>query len=200
MVEIVKHDDSTNLFIFPETVLKKNLAIDYVTDIRIQLLLKYLRPFQTVVFGAARDFERYENSICFLNTTGLRRIEKKHYLLGSEFPIENLSSLIEYYKHLWNSKIELFKYNGIKIKPLICYDACFPFWNESKIDLYIQITEEQFFNKSYAQYLYHNQTIIRSIESQKPIIRCSNGGKAGVYFPNRKVLKDSYSPIYIFYQ
>lgn len=186
LLQRLENLDSIDLAIFPETILKKNLAEDFSNDSRIKRILRKLNNNQYVIFGARRDFSGYNNLLCILNSKGnLDTYEKRHYIPICEYDLYGVERVIKYYKSLWNMKSEPFEIKKQKFNVFLCFDACFPIWKKENVDFYIQITEELFFTNSYPQFLYEKQTMLRSIESQKPIIRCSNGGQGGLYFPNR---------------
>lgn len=88
-----------------------------------------------------------------------------------------------------------FLFRGIKIQPLICYEAIFPhFVGQFDADLYINVTNDAWFGKTKASRLHLQHLQMRPIENSAPLVRCANSG-ISCWVDKKGAIHDS-TPIY----
>ena len=77
----------------------------------------------------------------------------------------------------------------IYIEPSICYEAIFQTFNNKKIDLFINITNDAWFGNTIGPIQHFQYAKIRAVEFGIPVIRVANTGYSGLIGPYGKVLK-----------
>ena len=77
----------------------------------------------------------------------------------------------------------------IYLEPSICYEAIFQTFNDKKIELLINITNDAWFGNFIGPKQHLTASIFRSVEKGIPFIRSANSGISVVTDENGKILK-----------
>ena len=77
----------------------------------------------------------------------------------------------------------------INLEPSICYEAIFQTFNNKKIELLINITNDAWFGNFIGPKQHLTASIFRSVEKGIPLIRSANSGISVVTDENGKILK-----------
>ncbi len=89
--------------------------------------------------------------------------------------------------------LKLLFFKDFKIIPLICFEGIFPWQilkeNRAGGNLLINISNEAWFGKSYALNQHLAANVLRTVESGKYFIRCSNSGISAIINHRGKVIK-----------
>lgn len=124
---------------------------------------------------------------------------KKHLVpFGEYIPWENILPL----KKITHGDInfsqgttkEIFDINGLKIRPLICYEVIFP--DELNItntntDLIINITNDAWYRDIVGLHQHFHMARARAIEHRIPLVRASTSGISAVIDPLGRIIKSS---------
>ncbi|HNW42128.1 MAG TPA: nitrilase-related carbon-nitrogen hydrolase, partial [Opitutaceae bacterium] len=93
--------------------------------------------------------------------------------------------------------------HSVPVSPLVCYEDTFPKLAASGVrmgaELLVVVTNNAWFGEGGAAYQHAAHSVLRAVETRRPVLRCGNGGWSGWIdeFGNvRAVLKDRTGSIY----
>lgn len=160
-----------------------------------------LRPGQILIVGGARFAGRradgraeFYNAIDVLNDNGLTvsTAGKTHLVpFGEYLPFETfldtvglgaISSFAGNYTPVENRQMLILP-DGLKLFPLICYEAIFPrllLPAASEADALINITYDSWFGRTTGPYQHFAQARMRAVEARKPLIRVGENGVSAI--------------------
>ena len=81
------------------------------------------------------------------------------------------------------------EHGKIYLEPSICYEAIFQTFNNKKIELLINITNDAWFGNFIGPKQHLTASIFRSVEKGVPLVRSANSGISVVTNNNGKILK-----------
>ena len=173
-----------------------------VSDDNISNLTKYINNNKKVIIGATRfDNNKFYNSFLLLEEDNVKYFDKKILVPFGEFLpfrkylkfMETVAGGTDYYPGEIDRLITTNK--GINLLPIICYEIIFnkilDNINKNKIDFLVNITNDSWFGKKVGPYQHFYLTRLRSLISNKPIVRVSNNGISAIIDENGKIINFS---------
>ncbi len=118
--------------------------------------------------------------------------DKKHLVPFGEYmpsfiPIKKLTEgILDYSK---GGTEDVFSISGIKIRPLICYEAIFPIYEE--VDLIVNIVNDAWYRTSPGPHQHFHIARLRAIETGTPIVRAANHGISAVVDGCGRIIKST---------
>ncbi|MCX7698936.1 MAG: apolipoprotein N-acyltransferase [Candidatus Goldbacteria bacterium] len=146
--------------------------------------------------------KKYYNSVFIIDENGNIKGEYSKYHLvpfGEYVPLQNIFPFIKkvvrrygYIGFTPGNKIEPVIYKNIKIGTLICYDSLFPeisreFIRKGAVIL-VHLSYETWYGKTPASAQIFQNTIMRAVENEVPLIRCVASGISGFVNHDGKII------------
>ena len=168
-----------DIIIWPESVFgiyekTKHISYKYLADkINTNFIVGIDRIEPTAIYASAVGIDKNGQEIFVY--------DKRHLVPFGEYmpdfiPIKKLTSGVLNYS-IGNTE-NIFCICGIKIRPLICYEAIFPV--HEKADLLINIVNDAWYNTSPGPYQHFHISRLRAIETGSAMIRAANHGISAV--------------------
>ncbi|MDR2338670.1 MAG: apolipoprotein N-acyltransferase [Deltaproteobacteria bacterium] len=86
-------------------------------------------------------------------------------------------------------------YEGVSMGIIICFESIFPYLSrlnaEAGADLLVVTTNDAWFGDSFAPDQHFAHSILRAVETRRPLLRAANNGISGVILPSGRVLARS---------
>ncbi len=195
------NEDISTIFIWPEGI----LTATFLKDIKKyeKLFKKNFSYNHLIILGIndIKDNNKIYNSLAVLdNELNLISVYHKNKLVpfGEFLPFENILSSIglrkitnNYQSFSKGKSRKIIKIKNLEVLPLICYEIIYSgiLSKVNDYDLIINISEDGWFGQSIGPKQHFTNSIFRSIEEGKNIIRSSNNGISALISPRGKILK-----------
>ncbi len=193
---IINNSDS-DFIIFAENnypyLIDKNKSIN---------LMQNIKDEKKVIIGATTyEDGNYKNSFLLIEKDKISIFDKKILVPFGEFlPFRKYLNFMETISGSVDFKTgQLQRFiktkNNINILPVICYeiifDKIFKNVNKNEIDIIINITNDSWFGNKIGPYQHFYITRLKSLISNKPLIRVSNNGISAIIDNNGIIIKSS---------
>lgn len=202
----LENSERPSLIVWPET------AIPYIltkTPPALSQIADMLKIGQTLLTGAVRleegagdQADAYYNTIYAINDDGqiVGSADKVHLVpFGEYLPFESLARsiglapLAEAFGGFSSARRQkiLTLSSGLKLLPLICYEAIFPQYSDNRelnADALINVTNDAWYGATPGPYQHLRQAQLRAVESGLPLIRAGNNGISVVTDPYGQVI------------
>lgn len=175
--------------IFPYIVSYKNEAYKFLRKMRkkagVDLLLGG--------FWEDKEGNIFNSAFLITKTTIYVYKKVKLVIFGEYLPLGNIGFIKRIYDTFLPTKdfetlqhakkFKLFKYKGLNIQPLICFEGFLEesYKNHKNVDLYINLSNEGWYKNGLELYWAWDMTKALSIFSRTPLIRSTNTGISGVH-------------------
>ena len=173
-----------------------------ITDINNTNLMQYIENNKKVIIGLTRkDNNKFYNSFLFLEKNNIQHFDKKILVPFGEFlPLrkylkfmENISGDVDFTSGEKDRLISTS--NNFNILPIICYEIIFnkilKNINKNEIDLLVNITNDSWFGNKIGPFQHFYHTRMRSLISNKSLVRVSNNGISAIIDSSGKIIKFS---------
>jgi apolipoprotein N-acyltransferase len=184
----------------PSVIIWPEAAAPFIltkTPAALSKIADTLKIGQVLITGAIRLEEnsggqdsQYFNTIYVINDEGqiINSSDKMHLVpFGEYLPFEDLARriglapLAETFGGFTaaDQRKMLDVSNGLRLLPLICYEAIFPQYVDhgtDRVDAIINVTNDAWYGKTPGPYQHLRQAQLRSVESGLPLIRAGNNG------------------------
>jgi len=190
-----KHEENPDFIIWPEAAIPtyyENVK-DYLT------YYDFLGDSILLTGGISSDNSEIYSSFYAVEKSGdiLFEYFKSHLVpFGEYMPLENIIPLNKlvpgefgYSKGVGG---QIYEVNGIKIRPLICYEAIFSIESITKnteADVIINITNDSWYGDSDGPHQHLNIIRFRAIENGIPVLRSANNGISAVIDSMGRILE-----------
>jgi len=156
---------------------------------------------KVIIGGNTVEDQSYYNSFLLLEKDNIQVFDKQILVPFGEFlPLrkyfkfmEMISGNVDFQKG--NQERIIITKDKINILPVICYevifDSIYKKINYNKIDIVINITNDSWFGEKIGPYQHFYIARVKSLISNKPLLRVSNNGISGFIDNNGKILKFS---------
>ncbi len=181
-----KNDENPDFIIWPEAAVPT--YYEYVKDYLIYH--NFLNNSILLTGGISSEGDKIYSSFYAINKLGEVEFEyfKSHLVpFGEYMPLEGIIPFDKispgkggYSKGKGN---QIYEIRGIKIKPLICYEAIFSIENvtkNTKAEVIINITNDAWYGDSDGPHQHFNIVRFRAIENGLPVLRSANNGISSV--------------------
>jgi len=165
-------------------------------------IFEKIKKNKKVIIGATREEDdKIYNSFLFLEEDKVQHFDKKILVPFGEFlPFRNYLKFMEKISGTIDFEIGskdrvIISEEGIKIFPIICYeiifDKIFKDINKYEVDIIINITNDSWFGNKIGPYQHFYLTRLKSLITNKPIVRVSNNGISAIIDQKGKIIKSS---------
>ncbi len=208
-IKLSRNDDIEpfpDIIIWPEDAVVVPYTVPYVLD---AISFALIKDSSILITGGVNDTKYNQNykiysAMYAINTSHeiLFEYHKQHLVPFGEYmplrkiiPIKKITNgEIDYSSGKTPNTFVLDMFKGLKITPLICYEAIFPEEVRKKsnnADVIINITNDSWYGNSSGPYQHFYMTVLRAVENGIPLIRSANNGISAFIDPLGRIISST---------
>lgn len=191
--------DETDVVLFPETAIPFDI---FQHEEKYQAILNLVQEYDVTLLLGYIHYEgdlKYNSMIAIMPNGEISDIYSKQLLvpMGEMIPFEFILSKIipgtflESTPYTKGSEDIVLKTDFAKFGGVICFESLFPSISRKTVELDADViailSNDSWFGRTPALYQHHSHAILRAVENERYVLRCSNSAISSVISPYGKV-------------